>query len=299
MRTTRSRIQTGSLVLLTSLLLLTGASSCLRAQEKPVPGTNAGKAANQAGTQQEPGRNAAEEKSDDSPPAVNPGRPTITDPASLTAPGWLESEVGGMKNFDHDRSFSTPFLLKLTSKNNRLQYRLATDGLIFPGAGGGNGFGDTYAGLNYLFARQKDTGFDISGRVTVKIPTAPAFLGTRKVDFNALFLASRDFTPSLHADFNAGLSTLTRQGAPGTDNQFLATASFTIPIKGGRWQYTNEVVYSSPIQGQRALLTTMHGFTYAVHRYDVYDIALQWKLHGDGSNLQLLFGKTFFFGRLF
>jgi hypothetical protein len=238
------------------------------------------------------------DKTDTSPPAVNPGRPTVTDPAALTAPGWLEMELGGLKNLDHDRTFSTPFVLKLTSSNNRLQYRLGADGLIFPGLGA-NGFGDTNAGLQYLFAPQSKARFDLAGRVAIKIPTAPPFLGTRKVDYNVLFLASRDFSPSVHGDFNLGLSNLSRQGAPGTDNQFVATASFTLPIKGGRWQYTNEIVYASPIEGQRSLVTTMHGFTYAVHRYDVYDIAVQWQLHGDSANLQLLFGKTFFLGHLF
>jgi hypothetical protein len=239
-----------------------------------------------------------DKKTDTSPPAVNPGRPTITDPASLTAPGWLETESGGMKNLDRDRSFSTPFVLKLTSLNNRLQYRLGFDGLIFPGQGA-NGFGDTTAALQYLFAPQSKTGYDLAGRIALKIPTAPDFLGTRKIDYNIQFLASRDFSPSLHGDFNLGLANLSRQGAPGTDNQFVATASFTLPIKGGRWQYTNEIVYASPIQGQKSELTTMHGFTYAVHRYDVYDVAIQWQLHGDGANVQLLFGKTFFLGRLF
>jgi hypothetical protein len=238
------------------------------------------------------------DKTDTGPPAVNPGRPTVTDPAALTAPGWLETELGGLKDLDRDRTFSTPFVLKLTSRNNRLQYRLGADGLIFPGQGA-NGFGDTNAGLQYLFASQSKAKFDLAGRIAVKLPTAPDFLGTRKVDYNVLFLASRDFSPSVHGDFNLGLSNLSRQGAPGTDNQFLATASFTLPIKGGRWQYTNEIVYASPIEGQKSLVTTMHGFTYAVHRYDVYDIAVQWQLHGDGANLQLLFGKTFFLGHLF
>lgn len=240
----------------------------------------------------------AGEAPDKSPPAVNAGRPTVTDPAALTAPGWLETEFGGVKSLDRGRDFTTPFLLKLTSRNKRLQYRLATDGFLFPGQGS-NGFGDTYAALQYLFAPQDRAKFDFAGRATVKIPTAPAFLGTRKFDYNLLLLASRDFSPALHGDFNLGFSSLSRQGGPGTDGQIMASASLSLPIKGGRWQYTNELVYFSPIQGSRAQVTTMHGFTYAVHRYDVYDVAVQWQLHGDGATWQLLFGRTFHLGRLF
>jgi len=235
---------------------------------------------------------------DSSPPAVNPGRPTVTDPASLTAPGWLEVESGIMKDLDRDRTFSTPFLFKLTSKNARLQYRLSFDGLVAPGQAG-SAFGDTTAGLQYLFVPQSKGGVDVSGRVAVKIPTAPAFIGTRKVDFNALLLASRDFSPQLHCDANLGYSSLSRFQAPGTDQQLFASLSFTTPIKGGRWAYTNEVVYMSPVQGLRGQITTMHGLTYAVHRYDQYDVAFQWQLHGDGPVWQLLAGKTFFLGRLF
>ena len=236
---------------------------------------------------------------DKNPPAVNAGRPTVTDPASLTAPGWLESEFGFAKGLDRDRNFSTPFLMKLTSKNERFQYRLSFDGYLKPGEGK-DGFGDTYLGFQYLFAKQEKSRFDISGRLTFKFPTAPASIGgTKKVDFNLLLLASRDFSPKVHGDFNLGVSSLSRSDAPGTDTQVQATASFTFPLKGGRWQYTNELVYNSPISGGRASLTTMHGFTYAVHRYDVYDVAVQWGLQGDGANFQVLFGKTFFLGKLF
>ena len=222
----------------------------------------------------------------------------MTDPAALTAPGWLESEFGLQQNLDRDRTFGSPILMKLTSGNKRLQYRLGADGYVRLGDHT-DGFGDTYAGLHYLIAPQEKAGFDIAVRTTIKIPTARAAIGTKKVDYNLLMLASRDFSPTLHGDFNAGLSSLSRQGVGGTDQQLFLSASFTIPIKGGRWQYTNELAYSSPIYGQRSQVTMMHGFTYAVHRYEVYDIAAQWGLHGDGSTFQVLIGRTFFLGKLF
>ena len=238
-------------------------------------------------------------EADKIPPAVNPGRPTVSDPAALTAPGWLEAEFGLTKGLDRDRTFSTPFLMKLTSKNERLQYRLSFDGYLKPGEGKG-GFGDTYAGLQYLIAKQEKSKFDIAARLTLKLPTAPPSIGgTKKVDYSLLLLASRDFTPTIHADFNLALASLSRADAPGTDTQWQATASFTFPLKGGRWQYTNEIVYNSPIAGQQASITTLHGFTYAVHRYDVYDIGVQWQLQGGGANVQVFLGKTFFLGKLF
>jgi hypothetical protein len=243
-------------------------------------------------------QNAPAEKPDTSPPAVNPGRPTLTDPAALTAPGWLETEFGIQQNLNRDRSFGTPFLLKLTMNNRRLQYRLATDGYVRLGDST-DGIGDTYIAAHYLFAPQERAGYDLAGRLTIKLPTARRALGTQKVDFGALFLASRDYSRWIHADYNAGLTFLTRQNAPGNDTQLFLSASFTLPFRGGRWAYTNELTYFSPISGVRAQVTTMHGLTYAVHRYDIYDVAMQWGLYGDGATWQILFGRTFYLGHLF
>jgi hypothetical protein len=241
-----------------------------------------------------------EADADHSPPGVTGGTPTITDTATLSPPGWLECDPGSLKNLNRDRILGTPILLKLTSGNRRLQYRLATDGYIREGDGA-DGIGDTYLGLHYLLGAQEKVGFDVAGRITVKIPTSrPALGGTNKFDYNGLMLASRDFTKwGFHGDFNIGLASLTRPSAPGTDTQYLLAASTTSPIRGGRWQYTNELVYFSPILGQSGRLTTMHGFAYSVHRYEVYSAALQWQLHGDGATLQVLVAGSFFLSKLF
>ncbi|MDE2126881.1 MAG: hypothetical protein KGJ62_09855 [Armatimonadetes bacterium] len=239
-----------------------------------------------------------------SPPAVNPGRPTVTDPASLTAPGWLETEFGGQDNWDRGELWSTPVVFKLTMKNQRVEYRLSSDGLLIV-PHGADAIGNTYLAGEYLFRDQQHFGWDLTARYTLTLPTAPSGFGSRKVDHAILLLASRDFAHShhgdvtAHVDLNMGVADLARQSAGGRDTELLGTASFTFPLPGGRWQYTNELVYQSPIAGQRSQVTTMHGVSYAVHAWDVYDVALQWQLHGDGPVWQLLFGRTFFLGRLF
>jgi hypothetical protein len=240
------------------------------------------------------------DKPDSHPPAVVPSAPSITDTATLGAPGWIECDLTGFKNVNLDRTFGTPTLLKLTSGNRRLQYRLATDGYLRQG-NRTDGVGDTYVALQYLFKPQEKAGFDVSGRMTAKLPTGRRELGgTQKLDFNALLLASRDFTKwEFHGDFNLGLSSLTRADAPGVDYQVLAAASTTTPIRGGRWQYSNELVYFAPVQGQRYRVTTMQGFSFAQHRYEVYSAAVQWQLHGDGPTFQLLLSGSFFVGKLF
>lgn len=237
---------------------------------------------------------------DNKAPSVTPSAPSITDTATLSAPGWIECDLTGFKNLNRDRSIGTPTLLKLTAGNRRLQYRLATDGYIRQGDRT-DGVGDTYFALQYLYQPQEKAGFDFAGRLTAKLPTGRRELGgTQKLDFNGLLLASRDFTKwQLHGDFNVGFSSLTRTDAPGVDYQVLLAASTTTPIKGGRWQYSNELVYFSPIQGQRYRVTTMHGVAFAQHRYEVYSAAVQWQLHGDGAAFQVLFSGSFFLGKMF
>jgi hypothetical protein len=253
-----------------------------------------------AGKQGDNKAGEAPQAPDNHPPSVTPSAPSITDTATLSAPGWIECDLTGFKNLNLDRNFGTPTLLKLTSGNHRLQYRLSTDGYIRQG-NRIDGVGDTYFALQYLFRPQEKVGWDLAGRVTAKIPTGRRELGgTQKVDAGGLLLASRDFTKwQFHGDFNLGFSSLTRTDAPGVDYQVLAAASTTTPIKGGRWQYSNELVYFSPIQGQRYRVTTMHGLAFAQHRYEVYTAAMQWQLHGDGATFQLLLSGSFFLGKLF
>ena len=233
-------------------------------------------------------------------PAVNPSIPTITDSAALTPPGWLEADFAPYKNLDRDRMFGTPLLLKLTSKNLRLQYRLATDGYLRFGDNS-DGIGDTYLAAQYLFKTQGRAGFDVAGRFTLKVPTQPTALsGTGKFDFNALFLFSRDFTKwQFHGDFNIGLSSLSRQGAPGNDQQFFLSAATNTPIRGGRWIYQNEITYTSGVSGGKPRVTTMQAFSHAAHQYEVYSAGLQWQLQGDGATLQVIFGAAFLPGRIF
>lgn len=268
--------------------------------EKQAGDTKNADAGSTADKKQGEEKQASPDQPDNSPPSVTPSAPSITDTATLSAPGWLECDFTAFKNLNLDRSFGTPTLLKLTAGNKRLQYRFSTDGYIRQG-NDTDGVGDTYFALQYLYKPQEKAGFDVAGRLTAKLPTGRRELGgTQKFDFNGLLLASRDFTKwGFHGDFNVGLSSLTRVDAPGVDYQMLLAASTTIPFKGGRWQYSNELVYFSPIQGQSYRVTTMHGFAFAQHRYEVYTAALQWQLHGDGATFQVLFSGSFFLGKLF
>jgi hypothetical protein len=227
-------------------------------------------------------------------PPVSGGTPTITDAAEMSAPGWVEFDPGVLKDLVQDPNGGSPFTLKFTAKNNRLQYLLGSDGLVSVDSKV-TGIGDTYPGIHYLLRTQEHGGYDIALKGILKIPTASAEAGgTGKVDYSGYLLVSRDMTKwGFHTDLNAGVLSLGNAGMPGYSEQALLAASTTAPIKGGRWQYTNELVYFSGIQGTEARLTTMHGFAYSAHAYEVYSIALQVRLVGDIPRYQLLLAASF------
>jgi hypothetical protein len=238
------------------------------------------------------------------PPPVNPGRPTLTDPASLTAPGWLEAEIGLQRALKGDLQLQTPLTLKLTAPDRRLEYRLATSGYTWqrdPDGGHTDGLGDTFVSLHYLVTQQGAGSWDTAIRGTVKLPTASARrgLGTGRPDYGLLALASRDLSPSLHVDANLAYTALSRSATSGQGAQLFASASATLPLRRSRWAYTNEIAWQSASQDQRLQLTTMHGLSYAARPWDVRDVAVNVGLSSGTPACQVLFGRTFLLSRLF
>ncbi len=245
------------------------------------------------------GKPPAGDPPDTHPPAVSGGTPTVTDAAEMSTPGWIELDPGVLKDLERDAFLGTPYTLKFTSTNNRVQYLLGSDGFVQRDSRT-RGIGDTFPGVHYLFLTQDKHGFDVAGKFVLKVPTARTDLGgTARYDYNGYLLASRDFTKwGFHGDFNVGVSALSRQGDPGYDNQYMVSGSTTSPITGGRWQYTNELVYFSPLPGQDFQFTTMHGLSYAAHRYATYSAAIQMAIHGDIPKYQLLLAASFNLGHL-
>ena len=233
----------------------------------------------------------------ESTPDVNPGRPTVADPAALTAPGWLEAEFGFQRDLDPGAMFGTPLVLKYTTLNKRLQYRASFDGYL-DAPGVDHGFGDSYFGLQYLVSKQDSCGYDLSLRGQVKFPTAKDAFGTGARDYSVMVLASKDYSRVVHADYNVGVNSLSRSGAPGYDSQFFGAISFTFPNPRAKWAYTNEIVYYSAIPGSESAITTLHGFTYAVNGHNIFDIGIQLGLKGDVPKWQLVLGRSWMLGQV-
>jgi hypothetical protein len=136
-------------------------------------------------------------------PSVTPYRPTVSNPAELSAPGWLELEMGWKREKNDETNTTVPYLLK---------YAFTPDwGLLIGGdayvrnvdAQGKvlSGFGET----EFLVKHRIPINHIATGGVElgVRAPTAKKGLGSDKADYLVNAILSLD-VPALHVDINAG-----------------------------------------------------------------------------------------------
>jgi hypothetical protein len=142
---------------------------------------------------------------DDNEPSVTPYRPTVSNPADLSAPGWLEAEFGGLRTLgeDHSRDDSAPWLLKYAFDEN---YGLLLGGNAYvgaqtPGAPNSSGAGDTSIEWKQRFPVADKMAFGIEAGVV--LPTAARGLGVGKPQWLANGIFSTDLG-ALHLDLNLG-----------------------------------------------------------------------------------------------
>jgi hypothetical protein len=145
---------------------------------------------------------------DDGRPDATPYRPTVTTPAALSAPHWLEGEFGGQ--FSHDRSSdagppyrsSAPYALKYAFSED-WGIRVSGEGLVHVSGDGRHetGLGDTGFVVKRRFAVDEASAFGLEAGVLV--PTArPALqLGSGKPDYSVNGIYSLDFA-GWHSDLN-------------------------------------------------------------------------------------------------
>jgi len=142
---------------------------------------------------------------EDSEPSVTPYRPTVSNPADLPVPGWLEAEFGGLRVLgdDRSRSDSAPWLLKYAFDED---HGLLLGGNAYvsaqtPGAPAQSGLGDTFLEWKQRFPVTDKAAFGIEAGVVA--PTAGRNLGIGKPQWliNGIF---SDDLGALHLDLNLG-----------------------------------------------------------------------------------------------
>jgi hypothetical protein len=148
--------------------------------------------------------------------AVTPYRPTVSTPAALSAPDWIEVELGLMNSnggIPTPRD-SAPYAVKLAFSDN---WGVRIGGEIWIrdlGTSGQNinGVGDTGIVLKRRFAVNERSAFGLEFGVTA--PTAPAGLhsGSGATDYSVNAIYSTDFGSAFHADINYSIARLGTAG---------------------------------------------------------------------------------------
>lgn len=149
-------------------------------------------------------------KAEDSTPMATPYRPTVSNPATLSEPGWLEMELGWLttKGGGDKRRTSLPFIAKLAFTEDwgiLVGNELAVRRTDFDDAKY-EGVGDTTLIVKHrIFTGTKGTDFGVEAGY--KLPTAKDTIGSGKLDFILNGIYSSDFSDS-HLDLNLGATRL-------------------------------------------------------------------------------------------
>ena len=142
--------------------------------------------------------------------SVTPYRPTVSTPAQLSAPGWLEGEFGALDTVGpgQTRMASIPYAIKLAFtpdwgiriSGNAYMASTEADGTT------GRGFGDTALVLKRRFAINDASAFGLE--FSAQAPTAPAAIGNGRPAYGTNGIYSIDFGDGYHADVNLFLTRL-------------------------------------------------------------------------------------------
>ena len=139
-------------------------------------------------------------------PSATPYRPTISNPADLSAPGYVEFEAGLQRilGADDTRRDSVPYLFKYAFSDTS-GILLGGDAHIaqtFPGRSSLNGLGDTFLEWKQRFPLSADTalGFEAG----FQSPTSRSGLGDSKTNYLFNAILSSNFGTN-HIDLNAGV----------------------------------------------------------------------------------------------
>lgn len=233
----------------------------------------------------------------DDAPGATPYRPTISNPAELSAPGWLELEMGwNHQNNRSDRRQALPYTAKLALDE---EWGILVSGEAFIRESGseanGNGFGDTSFIIKRRFATA-DENLNFGIEAGLKLPTAHHQLGSGKTDWSINGIVSYDFDDSWRLDVNLGV---TRLGARALEEGLTSTLWAAAVSKNfGDWGVAVE--HSGTYQrglpnGRQWLIAT----SYAVSPRFVLDMGATHDRRDRETGHSLFFGFTWLASRLF
>jgi len=238
---------------------------------------------------------------DDEPPAATPYRPTVSTPAALSAPHWLEGEFGGLLILDRSSGelshrASAPYALKYAFTDD-WGIRIIGEGIVHASDDGQRqtGFGDTGLVAKRRFAADEASAFGLELGALFPTTRPALHLGSGKTDYSVNGIYSVDAL-GWHADLNV---IGTRLGAT---EQALS-----------RWQGTGALALSHPLSEQWSAGgefsgTRQHGtastaqflgsLAFAARRDLVFDFGAIRRLNRATPTWQAFAGATVVIGRV-
>ncbi len=165
---------------------------------------------------------------DDEPAAV-PYRPSVSTPATLSAPGWLEIEAGFLHEHDgaDARRDSLPLTLKLAFTPD-WGVRIGADAWVLrkDASGHDSGFGDTGIVLKRRFAVDDSSAFGLEAGATLPTSRGGLGAGSGKADYGVNAIYSADFG-DWHTDINLATTRLGQIDPDAGRMQWLVAASLS------------------------------------------------------------------------
>lgn len=229
----------------------------------------------------------------DEGPSATPYRPSVSTPAALSAPGWLEVEAG----WQHDRADdpvrrdSLPYSLKLAFTPD-WGVRVGGIGWLRETDADGtrrSGGGDTAIVLKRRFGLDLASAFGVE--LGASIPTARSGLGSghRDVGINGIY--SSDFGDAWHTDLNLNLTRLggADEGASRWQQGWAAALSRSLD---GPWGLTAELSGTRQ-RGADSTAQVLVSASYALSRRLVLDAGASRGLNRATSDWSAFTGLTF------
>ncbi|MBL0719325.1 transporter [Piscinibacter sp. Jin2] len=233
-------------------------------------------------------------------PSVTPYRPSVSAPAALSAPGWLEVEVGVQRSRADDPR-------RRDNLNHALKYAFNADwGLRLQGeawlretAADGRrreGLGDSSLMLKHHHGLDDDSALGLE--LAVKLPTARRGLGSGRRDVGLLGIYSLDFGSdrAWHTDLNLGATRLGRPEDGQGRWQRVWAAGLSRQLDP-RWGLTLELSGSQQ-RGSRSTQLGLLAASYALRPGLAFDVGVSRGLNSVSGGWSVFAGLTFLAGRL-
>ena len=244
---------------------------------------------------------ASSARAADDEPAAVPYRPSVSTPAALTAPGWLEIEAGLLhqRAAEGDRRDSLPVTLKLAFTPD-WGVRIGADAWVRQreaGVDARSGYGDTGFVLKRRFALDEGSAFGLESGVVFATARHGLGAGSGRTDLGLNAIYSADFASVWHTDINLAASRLGSASDGAGRVQWLGAAAVSRSL-GERWGVVGELsgTQQSGSENTRQLLFAA---SYNVSKRLVLDAGAAHSLRSGAPGWSAFTGFTWLATRLF